>query len=257
MAKNLSPTAIAQILNQQQEIIGAIDKYIRPILLDLNMSTNPKICADFVMAHIFVNIRNSYQDGISISQTLIKSQPYYISTGLSHAQRTAQEFLIDLAYIMRDIKNKSGYEYLRYLKFIVDRESEISGKKNCSEDRYKELFPSELKLKRKSKTEWSHTSREDKIERGLKFYKIEPDHFADFRFKLHSGMSSTAHGNANTIYTLIRTPEENLPKLTADFKLSIGHFENVLKSALKCYVSLYLGRKKDYREIVESMYPDK
>ena len=256
MAKTLSYPMIVGILKQQQEIVGVIDKYIQPILLDLNMPANPKICADFVMAHIFVNIRNSYQDSISISQTLIKNQPYYISTGLSHAQRTAQEFLIDLAYIVRDKKNKSGCEYLRYFKFIVDKEKEESGKSNFSEDQYNKIFPPKLNLKRKSKTEWSHTSRKGKIEKGLKFYKIEPDHFADFRFKMHAGMSSTAHGNANTIYTLIRTPEENLTKLTADLKLSIGHFENVLKSALECYIKLYLGRNKDYREIAESVYPD-
>ena len=74
------------------------------------------------MVHIFVNIRNSYQDGVFISQGLINSTRYYVSTSLSHAQRTAQEFLIDLAYIMSDLEHKSGYEYLRYLKFIVDKE---------------------------------------------------------------------------------------------------------------------------------------
>ena len=158
---------------------------------------------------------------------------------------------------MSDLKHKKGNEYLRYLKFIVDRDSELDGKQTLSKDRYNELFPPELNLKRKSKTEWSHTSRKEKIEKGLKFYKIETSHFADFRSDFHSHLSSTSHGNEHTIYTFMRTPEENLPKLQADFTLSIAHFETTLESALKCYVNLYLGRKKDYREIIESMYPNK
>ena len=103
-------------LKLQQETVSIIDEYIQSILLDFNYSTNHSIYADFVMQHIFLNIRNSYQDGIFISQGLIKNAPYYVSTSLSHALRSAQEFLVDLAYIVRDIKNRSGYEYLRYLK---------------------------------------------------------------------------------------------------------------------------------------------
>ena len=152
---------------------------------------------------------------------------------------------------MRDIKNKSGYEYLRYLKFIVDRETELGGKQTVSKDQYNEMFPSKLNLKRKSKTEWSHTSRKEKIKKGLKLYKIESPNLADFRSEFHKTLSSIAHGNETTFYTFMRTPEENLPKLQADFTLSIGLFDTTLESALKCYVSLYLGRNKDYRELAK------
>lgn len=106
-------TDISQILKKQQETIGVIDQYIQPIILTLNDLANSNCLDDFVMQHIFLNIRNSYQDGIFLSERLLENNPYYISTGLSHAQRAAQEFLIDLAYIMRDIKNKKGDEYLR------------------------------------------------------------------------------------------------------------------------------------------------
>ena len=176
---------------------------------------------------------------------------YYVSATLSHALRSAQESLIDLAYIMSDLKHKLGYEYLRYLKFIIDKESELGGEKSVRKDRYNEMFPPELDLKRKSKTEWSYTSRKDKIEKGLKLYKIELPHFADFRFESHKNLSSTSHGNKNTIYTFMRTPEENRPKLEADLTISIAHFDTTLESALKCYVSLYLGRNKDYRELAK------
>ena len=49
----------------------------------------------------------------------------------------------------------------------------------------------------------------------------------------------------------MRTPEENLPKLQADFTLSIGLFDTTLESALKCYVGFYLGRNNDYRELAK------
>ena len=70
-------------------------------------------------------------------------------------------------------------------------------------------------------------------------------------------MSSTAHGNDNTINTLIQTPEKNLHKLEEDLTKSIAFFEATLESALKCYVRLYLGRNVDHGEIVKSMFPDK
>ena len=76
-------------------------------------------------------------------------------------------------------------------------------------------------------------------------------HFTDFRFESHKNLSSTSHGNKNTIYTFMRTPEENRPKLEADLTISIAHFDTTLESALKCYVSLYLGRNKDYRELAK------
>ena len=158
---------------------------------------------------------------------------------------------------MSDYKRKSGHEYLRYLKFVIDKEIKVAkelGENTITEDQYNEMFPSELNLKRKSKTEWSHTSRKEKIKGALKLYKIEPPHFADFRFRFHSALSSTAHGNDSTC-TLIRTPEENLPKLESDLTASIAHFQVVLLSALKCYIKLYLGRNKDYREIVKLCFP--
>ena len=251
MTIQLSLTEISQFLKQQQETVGVVDEFIQRTPLSTENTTQSKFYANFVMRHIFVNIRNSYQDGIFISQGIINNTPYYISTTLSHALRSAQECLIDLAYIMRDIKNKSGYEYLRYLKFIVDRETELGGKQTVSKDQYNEMFPSKLNLKRKSKTEWSHTSRKEKIKKGLKLYKIESPNLADFRSEFHKTLSSIAHGNETTFYTFMRTPEENLPKLQADFTLSIGLFDTTLESALKCYVSLYLGRNKDYRELAK------
>lgn len=247
----LSHTEISQFLKEQQETVEIIDKYIQRTPLSTENTTQSTFYANFVMQHIFVNIRISYQDGIFISQGVINNTPYYISTTLAHALRSAQESLIDLAYIMSDLKHKKGNEYLRYLKFIVDRDFELWGKQTLSKDRYNEMFPPELNLKRKSKTEWSHTSRKDKIEKGLKFYKIETSHFADFRSEFHSKLSSTSHGNENTIYTFMRTPEENRPKLEADLTISIAHFDTTLESALKCYVSLYLGRNKDYRELAK------
>lgn len=251
-----SYTEIAEILNEQQETVRIIDEYIQPILLDLD----PNNYADFVMAHIFVNVRNSYQDGIVLSQELMKNSPYYISSALAHAERIAQEFLIDLAYIMTDIKNKNGNEYLLYLKYMLTTESEKNkwlGLDNTSTDNLlNSIFPSDLELP-KRRGQWTDTSRREKIEQGLKKYNIEPDHFADFRFDFHLDLSSAAHGNSNTIYTFIRTREKNLSQLEADFTVSIAHFDATLESALECYVKLYLGRNKDYRDIFKSMFPDK
>ena len=126
--KRLTEAEISQFLKEQQETVEIIDEYIHPILLDLGISTNPNHpnhYADFVMAHIFVNIRNSYQDGIVLSQELMKNSPYYKSTALAHAERIAQEFLIDLTYIMSDIKNKKGNEYLLYLKYMLTIETKV------------------------------------------------------------------------------------------------------------------------------------
>lgn len=250
--KILSHTEISEVLKQQQETVGIVDKYIQHISLPMRNTPKSKFYANFVMQHIFVNIRNSYQDGIFISQGLINSPQYYISTALSHANRTAQEFLVDLAYIMSDRKNKKGNEYLRYLKFIVDKEIKVSkklGEDTFTEDLYNEMFPPELDLKPKSGSQWSKTSPQDKIEQGLKLYKIERPDFADFRFEFHSDLSSTAHGNEHTIYTLMQTSEENLPKLESDLTVSIAHLQVVLESALKCYIKFYLGRNVEYRKI--------
>ena len=113
------------------------------------------------------------------------------------------------------------------------------------------MFPPELGLPLNVGSQWSDTHPKEKMEQGLKLYKIEPPDFADFRFEFHKGLSSTAHGNKNTIYTFMRTPEENRPKLEADLTISVAHFDITLASALKCYVSLYLGRNKDYRELAK------
>ena len=254
MATIFSHTEIPKILQQQQETVGIVDKYIQSVQLS---STIPNFYADYVMRHLFVNIRNSYQDGIFLSQGLINNTPYYVSAALSHAQRTAQESLIDLAYIMSNLKHMQGHEYLRYLKFIVDKHAKLSGKNSFTKDRYNEIFPPNLNLKPKSSTQWSHIHPKDKIEKGLKLYKIERPDFADFRYEFHSDLSSTAHGNDNTIHILMQTPEENRPKLEADFQLSIPYFDAALESGLKCYVKFYLGRNKDYEEIVKSMFPGK
>lgn len=248
MAKKLSLENIAEVLKQQQRVVGITDEYIQPILSDINIKSN--FYADLVMQHIFVNIRNSYQDGIFISQGLMNNTPYYISTALSHALRVGREFLIDLAYLVRDKKNKSGYEYLRYLKFMVDKETKELGKSSIPEAIYN---PTKLDLEPKFPTQWSHTGRDDKIEQGLNFYKIELPDSAYYGSKVHSYLSSAAHGNPSTNYMLKLTPEESLWKLRADLTSSIKFFSMLLESALKCYFHLYLGQYKNYREIVESM----
>ena len=251
MAKTLSLENIAQILNEQQEVVGIIDDYIQSRQLDSHIKLN---CydnyADMVMQHLFVNIRNSYQDSIFISQGLIDNTPY-MSTALAHAQRTAQEFLIDLAYIMRDRKNKKGNEYLRYLKFMLDKEEKEFGKKYIPEAIYNEIF--NLNLEPKSSSQWSHTHPEAKFKLGLEFYKIELPEFADYRFGFHSYLSSDAHGNFNTTSMLKRTLEENLSKLRADLTLSTGFFNVLLESALKCYVQLYLARHSDHKKLMDSI----
>ena len=253
----LTPTEITQFLNEQQETVGVVDKYIRCIPLTTENTTQSEFCANYAMKRIFVNIRNSYQDGIFISQGLINNSQYYISTALAHAQRTAQEFLIDLAYVMSDLKHRQGNEYRRYMKFIVDKEREESGKSSLSTDNYNGMFPPHLNLEPKSRFQWSHTIPTDKINQGLKLYKIERPDFADWRFDFHRMLSFTAHGNENTIHMFERTPEENRPKQTADLTLSIAHFDTVLVSALNCYIKFYLGRNNDCRKIVKSMFPDK
>ena len=118
------------------------------------------------------------------------------------------------------------------------------------------MFPPNLNLEPKSSSQWSHTNPKNKMKEGLEFYKIEFRHFTDFRSNFHSQLSSTAHGNENTIYTFLRTPEENLPKLIADLRVSIAHFDATLVSALECYIRLYLGRNKNSKQIIKSMFPD-
>ena len=212
------------------------------------------------MHHLFVNIRNSYQDGISINQGLISKPPYYISTALAHARRSMQEFLIDLAYIMSDIKHKKGREYLLYLKYMLTKsmeDNEKYGRDNASTESFiKKHIPHDLELP-KRKTQWTDTSRNDKIKQGLKKYKIEPfdnpNSYANYRLRFHSDLSSTAHGNENTIYTLTRANEKNRRKLEADFTISLFSFDIDLESALKCYFIYYLGQNNLYREIVKSL----
>lgn len=254
-------TDIAQILNEQQDMVYIIDQHIKPILLDHNENRdNPNFYPDFVMHHLFVNIRNSYQDGIFVGQGLMSTPPYYISTALAHARRSMQDFLIDLAYIMSDIRHTRGNEYLRYLKYMFTTESEEKkrlGLDNTStENLSKKIFPPDLELP-KRKSQWTDTSRKDKIQKGLKKYKIElfdnPKSYPSHRLEFHSNLSSTAHGNDNTIYTLLRTKEENLPKLEADLTISAFSFDIDLKSALKCYFIYYLGQNNLYRKIVKSM----
>ena len=252
MATILSQRQISELLKQQQETIDIIDKYIHRWQPDANLKFNYyDNYANLVMQHIFLNIKNSYQDGIFISQGLIDSVRYYKSTALSHAQRVGQEFLIDLAYIMRDRKNKLGYEYLRYLKFMLDKEVKEFGKNYIPEPIYNKIF--NLNLEPKSTTQWSHTKPKDKIEQGLTFYKIELPDLADSRLESHSHLSSAAHGNPNTAFMLKRTPKENLLKIRADLTISVGFFNMLLESALECYVKLYLGRNGDYKELVESI----
>ena len=258
MATTLTLEKIQGTFNLQQKTVSIIDEYIQSILSDTNYSTNHNSYADSVMQHIFLNIRNSYQDGVFISQGLINNAPYYVSTSLSHALRSAQEFLVDLAYIMSDLKNKKGNEYLRYLKFILTIENEelqrLGLDNTSTENQLKKIFPPDLDLPKRS-GQWTDTSRKDKIKEGLKVYKIEFPHFADFRSEFHSRLSSTAHGNKNTIYTFLRTPEENRLKLEIDLTLSAGQFDITLLSALECYIKLYLGQNKDYREIIKSIFP--
>ena len=257
----LHHTDIAQFLNEQQEMVYIIDQYIKPMILDHHENRDgPDFYPDFVMHHLFVNIRNSYQDGIFVSQGLMSNPPYYISTALAHARRSTQEFLIDLAYIMSDIKHTQGNEYLRYLKYMLTTESEEKKRlgldNTANEDFIKKIIPPELESP-KRQSQWTDTSRKDKIQKGLKKYKIElfddPESYPSHRLEFHSNLSSAAHGNDNTIYTLMRTKEENLPKLEADLTISIFSFDIDLKSALKCYFIYYLGQNNLYRKIVQSM----
>ena len=159
MATKLSLETISDILQQQQQIVGVVDEYIQSVQL---RSTIPNFYADFAMRHLFVNIRNSYQDGIFLSQGLINNTPYYVSSTLSHALRSAQESLIDLAYIMADFKRRRGNEYLRYLKFIIDKEAKLSGKKFLTDDRYNEIFSPELGLPLNAGSQWSDTDPKKK-----------------------------------------------------------------------------------------------
>ena len=256
----LHHTDIVQFLNEQQEMVHIIDQYIKPILLDHQENSDSNAYRDFVMHHLFANIRNSYQDGIFISQGLMSNPPYYISTALAHARRSMQEFLIDLAYIMSNIKHTRGSEYLRYLKYMLTTESEENkrlGRDNtANEDFIKKIFPPDLELP-KRKSQWTDTSRKEKIKKGLKKYKIElfdnPKSYPSHRLEFHSVLSSAAHGNDNTIYTFLRTKEENLPKLEADLTISIFSFDIDLASSLKCYIKLYLGQNKLYKEMVKSI----
>ena len=251
MAKTLSLENIAEVLNKQQKVVGILDEYIQPVSLGINI--NPNYLVDLVMQHIFVNIRNSYQDGIFISQGLINNPPYYISTALSHALRVGREFLIDIAYLVRDKKNRKGKnkgnEYLRYLKFMLDKEHKALGKSPFPEVIQNEIFSPELDLKPKSSSQWSHTDTKDKIKQGVDFYKIELPDTAHFGSEVHSNLSSAAHGNPNITYMLKLTPEKSLRKLRADLTSSIKFFNVLLESALKCYIKFYLGRNAEYREI--------
>ena len=88
MTIQLSLTEISQFLKQQQETVGVVDEFIQRTPLSTENTTQSKFYANFVMRHIFVNIRNSYQDGIFISQGIINNTPYYISTTLSQALRS-------------------------------------------------------------------------------------------------------------------------------------------------------------------------
>ena len=253
-------TEITRILNEQQETIHIIDEHIKPILLDFEGKSNPNSYCDFVMHHLFVNVRNSYQDGIAISQGLMSNPTFYISTALAYAQRSIQDFLIDLAYIMSDIKHTRGNEYLCYLKYMLTMQGEENKRMdqdNTSvENLIKKIFPPDLESP-KRRSQWTDTSRKDKIEKGLKLYKIElfdnPKSYSNRRLESHSDLSSTAHGNENTIYTLTRTKEKNLRKMEADLTISIFRFDIDLESALRCYVKFYLGRNALYKEIVKSI----
>ena len=71
MATTLSLTEISQFLKEQQEKVEILDEYIQRTPFTKN-TIKSNFYANFVLLHIFVNIRNSYQDGIFLSQGLIK-----------------------------------------------------------------------------------------------------------------------------------------------------------------------------------------
>ena len=50
---------------------------------------------------------------------------------------------------MSDLKHRQGNEYRRYLKFVVDKEKEESGKSSLSEDNYNGMFPPHLNFRTK------------------------------------------------------------------------------------------------------------
>lgn len=259
MPRIYSVIEISDFLEQQQETVHTVDKYTQPIISNFhehqNLNNNPNYCADFVMHHIFTNIRNIYQDSIFISQGLIKAKPYYISTSLYFAQRESQDFLIDLAYIIRDRKNKQGDEYLHYLTFILHREIGLETIAQESKDFYDRFLSNITHQKPNNRNFWSTIDNKNKIKEGLEFYKIELPILTDYRGSIRRNLSSAAHGNRVSFFTLTRTHEENVSSLEIELTASVSFFHLVMRSAIECYFRLYLNKQKEYKEIISVMFP--
>ena len=257
MGKYLNYSSIPSILKEQQEVVHIVDSYIKTVTSGESIvnafSKTPEdidsFLRDFAVLNIFSNIRNGYQDSIFIIRGLMDNKPYYLSPSLAHAHRFAQDCLIDLAYIVRDIKNRRGHEHLRYLKFMVDTDAKEKGRNDLSDEKYNRFFPTHLDLKPRSNSQWSPVGRPDRIGQGLKFYKLEPCNLSDHRHDLHKYLSSDAHGNTAAFGTLISSDEENLPRLESYIALCFGSLENIMSQSLDCYIRLYLGRVNDFNEI--------
>jgi len=253
MSKICSVTDISDLLELQQETVDTVDKYTQPILS--NIKSKQTYHADYVMHHIFTNIRNTYQDSIFLSQGLIKSKPYYISTSLYYAQRESNDFLTDLAYIMRDRKNRIGDEHIRYLLFILQQQKKqyenvgLKTQANKIKNSYDHLLSENTHLEPKGSF-WSTIKPEDKKKQGLAFYKIETPDFTDHLHSIRHDLSSAAHGNRLTIYTFTRTPEENTLQLEAELTYSVALFDAVMRSAIKCYFRLYLNKPNDCKTMI-------
>ena len=264
MAKIYSLTEITEFLECQQENVAIVDKYTQPILSKFKNKipiNDRNRLADFVMQHIFTNVRNIYQDSIFISQGLLQAKPYYISTSLSYTQREAQDFLIDLAYIMSDKKHNQGDEYLHYLLFIIDqerKEHENLGLKTLAKEAkklYDNLLSNNTHITPRKGSFWSDISPKERMKKGLELYRIEPPHFTGYRHSIRHNLSSTAHGNNNTIFTFTDTDQENIQRLETTLAHSVPFFEVVMRSAIKCYFLLYLNKQKEFDEIFSSIYP--
>ncbi len=259
MAKTYSLTEVSDYLEQQQEIVYILDKYTQPILSTFdnqNHDNIPNYFADFVMHHIFTNIRNIYQDSIFISQGLLTAEPYYNSTSLSYTLREADEFLIDLAYIVNDKASKQGDEYLRYFIFTLHQEIEVLEQMgfHTNVQTTKEIYDNLLSvyphLKPTNSGKWSNTTRKDKINQGLGLYITTPN-LTDHIYNIRQLLSSEAHGNTHTFYSFTSKPEDNIRKLKSHLSYSVSSFQAVIYTTIKYYFDFYLNKPTIYSDLAK------
>lgn len=246
--KTLSFTDISRFLNKQQEKVYDIDKAypIRKgdILLALKKenSSNEHIERE-VINHIFSNIRHSHQDAIILCEGLL-SKPHYTSSTLGYITRESTEALIDLGYIITDLKEGPGEEYLRFAKFIYDTINNCYEENNfkLSKDRYNNLFPPHLTTQKRN-TQWTNVAREQKIEKGLELLKVIAPALKDAILKLFKITSAVTHGNLNNNRLSTQTSESLEPLKMKQISSAITYSEGILNSGLKCY-QIYSAIKK-------------